>query len=618
MAMLVVTENNTHPPVPVLATEMAAPCPGGKSNGVLYDDDDDNDDDNNHNNNAINHKSYDKGDDDRSANRAAAVEEETGPRPPSDVALDAPPIVVRTHKEHGEAAHMVVPGVDTAAPDSSPPIPAAAPATGTDMLPDQAPPQRTAPTGRAPTVVHGYTLLETLGTGTFGRVRRAEKGGASFAIKIVSRQQLADTAMTPQLKREVAIQKSLHHPNIVQLRQVLRSPNKLYMVLELASEGELYWAVQQNGPLTLLAARRALFQLTDAVVFCHHRGICHRDIKPENILLDRDHNIKLTDFGLSSSSDPAHAHAYGGVENLPDPRLLRTACGSPHYCAPEVRSPGKCGTYDGRKADAWSVGIVLFLMVNGFLPFHDDDPQVLQSLVESQPVVYPLTMPDQPRRICERLLERDPLRRWSLEKVLDHPWCKADLSLKRAVDSSPLFSAAPSCAQPLSASGAWLSGKGAQGWQNVDHVPIPDAPVPRGIVPREVVPERADTESFSERDDLSGPRLVPLTKPRRKSMMSMRTLGRLRLPSGREDDKSSACLSDDGHDASMRFLPKVSKTRRRFGSLGMQARESMSRRHSQSGPSPPDVSASGRLHVRLNLPRVFGGFGANRKAAVPV
>jgi serine/threonine protein kinase len=419
---------------------------------------------------------------------------------------------------------------------------------------------------KRPTVVHGYTLHETLGTGTFGRVRRATKDGREHAVKIVSREQLAATGMAPQLKREVAIQKSLSHPNIVELRQVLRSPNKLYLVLELASKGELYWLVQRNGPLPLNVARRALFQLADALLYGHESGVIHRDVKPENILFDANGAIKLTDYGLSTSGSPDHAHAYGGVECLPDPRVLRTACGSPHYCAPEVRSPGPRGAYDGFKADSWSVGVVLFLMLNGYLPFHDDDPVVLQTLVESHPIVYPDSMPSQPRQICENLLQRDPALRWNLDMVINHPFCQADPSLHRAVVPVPTFNAVAN-ALPSETQGDMqtdyvesetLPGFGCESKDlEPQLIPCPSPPSsnphiqaesvsppaegwytfgsrPRRlsmrrasrVVPREEVPDYpGDDASFSEADMLTEEVPCEEERPRRKSVLSVLSLG---------------------------------------------------------------------------------------------
>jgi serine/threonine protein kinase len=441
--------------------------------------------------------------------------------------------------------------------------------------------------------VHGYTLHETLGTGTFGRVRRATKDGREHAIKIVSREQLAATGMAPQLKREVAIQKSLNHPHIVELRQVLRSPNKLYLVLELAAKGELYWLIQRNGPLPLNLARRALFQLTDALLFGHTCGVIHRDVKPENILIGADGSIKLTDFGLSTSGSAEHAHAYGGIDCLPDPRLLRTACGSPHYCAPEVRTPGARGSYDGFKADAWSVGVVLFLMLNGYLPFHNDDPLVLQSLVQSHPVDYPDSMPSQPRQICENLLQRDPAKRWSLDMVINHPFCKADPSLHRAVAIPPSltstisFSPSPDPAlQPTPDTSNRGHNVPPSPYIPCPSIPSPLPPSPRQetldvpadgwytfgsrprrmskrrasrMVPRETVPEfPGDDASFSEADIQTEEVPVEDARPRHKSVLSAFALSKATKFIYERQDRPTASISGVDH-----ALPGKSDLRRR-------------------------------------------------------
>lgn len=457
-------------------------------------------------------------------------------------------------------------------------------------------------------------------------MRRATKDGKDFAIKIVSRQQLAATAMTPQLKREVAIQKGLVHPNIVELRQVLRSPNKLYMVLELAGEGELYWEVQDNGPLSMGAAKKGLFQLADALLYCHERGVVHRDVKPENVLLHRG-SIKLTDFGLSTSSDPAHAHAYGGLANLPDPKLLRTACGSPHYCAPEVRNTGSTGTYDGPKADAWSVGVVLFLMVNGSLPFHDEDPAELQRLVAVGAVVYPDDMPPKPREICERLLVRDVEARWSLDKVLDHPWLAKDSSLVRAVlppvslifdtpnsnfispvSTSPRISSSLTPTSPTPPTpelppsptlDTEVKPPPEGGWYTFgrrrDHL-APDRAVPReDALPPDDEGSLSELESSAE--EVAEPSMFPLN-PRRKSMLSVRRNNRgnvdadkLRVdPASKVARARSPRPSDAAGDATTSRPMSTPRPIKRAGTLrGLGAFMSYS---SREAPVPvPDTAA---------------------------
>lgn len=475
-----------------------------------------------------------------------------------------------------------------------------------------------------PTIVHGYELHETLGTGTFGRVRRATKDGAECAIKIVSRKQLALTSMTPQLKREVAIQKSLHHPNIVQLRQVLRSPNKLYMVLELAAEGELYWSIQRNGPLCLAVARKALFQLSDALLYCHERGIIHRDVKPENILLDCKRNIKLTDFGLSSSSDPSHAHAYGGVENLPDPRLLQTACGSPHYCAPEVRSPGPSGCYDGRKADSWSVGVVLFLMINGYLPFHHENPTVLQNLVENHPVAFPPTMPAQPREICEMLMCRDPARRWSLDQVLQHEWCRDDPTLKRAVQPHSVLTADDTEDNHIAHGESSLekqkgnSSTAPEGWYMFGQNRVPDAPCP-GTVPRETAAEFPEDGSFSDADSNAGSVRLLSLKPRLKSMLTVRSFSKARSMSGRDECNKGAAsfLKKNRRESSVRR--REPEPRRRLSSLFLHGGEDRAGEDDESNRHEEFLPGKRRSMFSLSRKLLsVAGFASNRKPSVAV
>ncbi|KAI6670878.1 hypothetical protein NL676_005763 [Syzygium grande] len=148
------------------------------------------------------------------------------------------------------------------------------------------------------------------------------------------------------------------HPNIVQLYEVMATKSKIYFVMEYAKGGELFNKVSK-GKLKENVARKFFIQLINAVDFCHSRNVYHRDIKPENLLLDENDNLKVSDFGLSALAESKRQDG-----------LLHTICGTPAYVAPEVI--GQKG-YDGAKADIWSCGVVLFVLLAGYLPFHDSN-----------------------------------------------------------------------------------------------------------------------------------------------------------------------------------------------------------------------------------------------------
>ncbi|CAN8065445.1 unnamed protein product [Agarophyton chilense] len=256
-----------------------------------------------------------------------------------------------------------------------------------------------------------YELGATLGRGNYGLVKLAVNcdTGEQFAIKIVKKEVLQDESQSNvDIKREIAIMKALDHHNIVALNDVLYSPKRVFLVMELVRGGELFESIVKNGRQSEDVARKYFHQLIDAVHYCHHRGIYHRDLKPENLLLGQNGELKITDFGFSAMKD------YGS-------HMLKTNCGSPHYCAPEVWN-GDQAQYDGRKNDAWSCGIILYVMLTGKQPFYDEDDDVLLDKVNAGIVDYPDYVSDGARDLMERLMQKDPKKRYSLSKVKRHPW----------------------------------------------------------------------------------------------------------------------------------------------------------------------------------------------------
>ncbi|CAI5533277.1 unnamed protein product [Closterium sp. Naga37s-1] len=214
-----------------------------------------------------------------------------------------------------------------------------------------------------------YELGRTLGEGNFAKVKLGQdvESGRRVAIKVMDKDRILQHRMADQIKREVSIMKMVRHPNIVQLIEVLASRNKIFMVLEFAAGGELFDRIVYRGRLSESEARRYFQQLVDAVDCCHAKGVCHRDLKPENLLVDERGNLKVSDFGLSAL--PQQQHRDG---------LLHTTCGTPNYVAPEVlHNKG----YDGRKADVWSCGVILFVLLAGYVPFDEPDLVLLYDKV---------------------------------------------------------------------------------------------------------------------------------------------------------------------------------------------------------------------------------------------
>ncbi|KAG5063833.1 hypothetical protein JHK85_005016 [Glycine max] len=176
------------------------------------------------------------------------------------------------------------------------------------------------------------------------------------AMKVVGKEKVIKVGMMEQVKKEISVMKMVKHQNIVELHEVMASKSKIYIAMELVRGGELFNKVSK-GRLKEDVARLYFQPLISAVDFCHSRGVYHRDLKPENLLLDEHDNLKVSDFGLTAFS-----------EHLKEDGLLHTTCGMP--ASPEVIA--KKG-YDGAKADIWSCGVILYVLLAGFLPFQDDN-----------------------------------------------------------------------------------------------------------------------------------------------------------------------------------------------------------------------------------------------------
>lgn len=259
--------------------------------------------------------------------------------------------------------------------------------------------------------VGSYDLLETLGRGNFGKVRLARHivSGQEYAVKVVATSVLKqDLPGNLDIRREMSILRALSHPNIIHLHEVMVSGSKVYLVMDLAAGGDFFKMITDQGRLAEPVARKYFRQLVEAVDYCHRHGIYHRDLKPENILLAGDGNLKVTDFGFSAMKD------HGRL-------LLQTNCGSPHYCAPEVWNGTQKG-YDGTKSDAFSVGVILFVLLSGGQPFYDDDSDKLLQKVNRCHVKYPAWFSKDSVDLLKKLLVRDPKQRWSLPMVKRHPW----------------------------------------------------------------------------------------------------------------------------------------------------------------------------------------------------
>jgi len=216
-----------------------------------------------------------------------------------------------------------------------------------------------------------YEVGRTIGQGTFAKVKFAVDAdtGAAVAMKVLDKETILSHRMLHQIKREISVMKIVRHPNIVRLNEVLAGKTKIYIILELITGGELFDKIARHGKLLENEARKYFQQLIDAIDYCHSKGVYHRDLKPENLLLDARGNLKVSDFGLSTLCQ-------NGVG------LLHTTCGTPNYVAPEVL--GKNG-YDGSAADIWSCGVILYVLMAGYLPFEENDlPSLYEKIIAAK------------------------------------------------------------------------------------------------------------------------------------------------------------------------------------------------------------------------------------------
>nr|ABY58263.1 serine-threonine kinase [Persea americana]ABY58269.1 serine-threonine kinase [Persea americana] len=275
-----------------------------------------------------------------------------------------------------------------------------------------------------------FELGRLLGQGTFAKVYHARnlKSNQSVAIKVIDKEKVLKVGMIDQIKREISTMRLASHPNVVQLYEVMATKTKIYFVLEYVKGGELFNKVAK-GKLKEDVARKYFQQLVSAVDFCHSRGVYHRDLKPENLLVDENENLKVTDFGLSALAESKRQDG-----------LLHTTCGTPAYVAPEVIS--RKG-YDGAKADIWSCGVILFVLLAGYLPFHDSNLMELYRKVGKAEYKCPNWFPPEVRRLLARILDQNPNTRISIAKIKDNSWFKRGFEAKFAKGETKFKELAP-------------------------------------------------------------------------------------------------------------------------------------------------------------------------------
>ncbi|KAF2203161.1 Pkinase-domain-containing protein [Delitschia confertaspora ATCC 74209] len=256
-----------------------------------------------------------------------------------------------------------------------------------------------------------YTIVKTLGEGSFGKVKLAvhQVSGQKVALKIINRKKLVTRDMAGRIEREIQYLQLLRHPHIIKLYTVITTATEIIMVLEYAG-GELFEYIVTHGRLQEPQARKFFQQIVCAVEYCHRHKIVHRDLKPENLLLDEHFNVKIADFGLSNI--------------MTDGNFLKTSCGSPNYAAPEVIS-GKL--YAGPEVDVWSCGVILYVLLVGRLPFDDEYIPTLFKKIAAGNYSIPNYLSPGAVSLIKRMLMVNPVHRITVAEIRQDPWFTKDL-----------------------------------------------------------------------------------------------------------------------------------------------------------------------------------------------
>merc|ERR1719253_480037 len=264
-----------------------------------------------------------------------------------------------------------------------------------------------APLGRKPESIGQYIIGKSIGEGTFGKVKLGTHvlTGEKVAVKVLEKERIVEVEDVGRVAREIHILKLLRHPHVIQLYEIVETTRQLYLLMEYASGGELFDYIVANARVKELEACKFFHQILTAVEKIHSMQVAHRDLKPENLLLDEHRNIKIVDFGLSNT--------------FQDGALLKTACGSPCYAAPEMIAGKK---YVPSLCDIWSCGVILFALICGYLPFEDQNTACLYKKILKGEYQAPNFLSDAARDLIRKMLTTDPTKRYQIVDIRQHAW----------------------------------------------------------------------------------------------------------------------------------------------------------------------------------------------------
>ena len=255
---------------------------------------------------------------------------------------------------------------------------------------------------------HGYILGQTLGSGSYGKVKyaRSLKLKKEVAVKMISKKSAPKDILTKFLPREIEALKKVEHKNIVKLYDVIHTDDYVCLIMELAESGDLLDFINSRKYLSEKTARALFTDLVNGISKCHEMKVVHRDLKCENLLLDSQYRLRISDFGFARTMEGK--------------QLLETSCGSYAYAAPEVIMGD---SYKGEPADIWSMGVILFAMVTGRLPFKDSDVKSLLCEI-SKLLRFPSRVSDECKDLTRAMLTFNPKERATLDEIKAHSWMK--------------------------------------------------------------------------------------------------------------------------------------------------------------------------------------------------
>eukprot|EP00730_Choanoeca_flexa_P001625 TRINITY_DN10714_c0_g1_i1.p1 TRINITY_DN10714_c0_g1~~TRINITY_DN10714_c0_g1_i1.p1 ORF type:complete len:409 (+),score=72.45 TRINITY_DN10714_c0_g1_i1:232-1458(+) len=261
----------------------------------------------------------------------------------------------------------------------------------------------------------GYEVRETIGVGGYSKVKlvihRATQ--QKYAVKIISKTKAPNGYLAKFLPREISALRRLRHPHVTELHDICDTQDHVYLIMQYASRGDLLEYINSGGSLSEQEARKLFYQMLTAVNFCHQSRVIHRDLKCENMLLDDNFNLLVSDFGFAT--------VVSSVNNK-----LMTHCGSYAYASPEILTGQP---YQGQKSDVWSLGIILFAMTCGRLPYNDKTIKVLMAGIKRK-LDFPRRISTELQDFIERILVVDPHWRATVPELLKHPWL-ADYAQKQ-------------------------------------------------------------------------------------------------------------------------------------------------------------------------------------------